>query len=313
MLKTFIKTIKNYLPIFLKKKLDDKVKKNKLKKHKERTQRVFVKLEEIENILNRFDFNSDVIIHSSTSNIGKIEGGAKKLTDLIISEIDLSKYTLLAPALPFIGSMKEYLDSFDSFNLEDAKNAMGNISNMIMKKESCFRSLHPTHSVIAIGKNAEFYTSNHELCNTPFCKSSPYYKITKNTGKILMFGVDLNSITNFHVYEDMLGDFLPFEVYAKNKYIIKSINGTIDKSIEVKAHNPFLSAKRDCERARKYLEKDGYIETYSIGDSEVSLLDAKGLTITLLEMLLKGESIYGKVKLSNEQKTEVEELLKELK
>lgn len=313
MLKTFIKSIKNYLPTFLKKKLDDRVKRNKLKKHKERKQRVYVKLEEIENILNKFDFNSDVIIHSSTSNIGKIEGGAKNLTDLIISKIDLSKYTLLAPALPFLGSMKEYLDSCDNFNLENAKNAMGNISNMIMKKEGCLRSLHPTHSVIAVGKDGEYYTFDHELCTTPFCTNSAYYKITKNGGKILMFGVNLNSITNFHVYEDMLGELLPFEVYEKGKYTIKSTNGIIEKNIEVKAHNPFLSAKRDCEKARKYLEKNGYIETYSIGDSEISLLDAKGLTITLLEMLLKGESIYGKVKLSNEQKTEVEELLKELK
>lgn len=313
MLKTFIKSIKNYLPTFLKKKLDDRVKRNKLKKHKERKQRVYVKLEEIENILNKFHFNSDVIIHSSTSNIGKIEGGAKNLTDLIISKIDLSKYTLLAPALPFLGSMKEYLDSCDNFNLENAKNAMGNISNMIMKKEGCLRSLHPTHSVIAVGKDGEYYTFDHELCTTPFCTNSAYYKITKNGGKILMFGVNLNSITNFHVYEDMLGELLPFEVYEKGKYTIKSTNGIIEKNIEVKAHNPFLSAKRDCEKARKYLEKNGYIETYSIGDSEISLLDAKGLTITLLEMLLKGESIYGKVKLSNEQKTEVEELLKELK
>ena len=312
MLKTFIKSIKNYLPTFLKKKLDDRVKQNKLKKHKERKQRVFVKLEEVENILNKFDFNSDVIIHSSTSNIGKIEGNAVQLTDLIISKIDLDKYTLLAPALPFLGSMKVYLDSIGIFDLSTAKNAMGNISNMIMKKENCKRSFHPTHSVIAIGENADIYTTGHELCKTPLCNKSAYYKLTKNSGKILMFGVNLNSVTNFHVYEDMLTGFLPFDVYTQENYQVQSVRNFHKSIIETKAHNPFLSSKRDCERARKYLIENEYIQTFKIGDSEISLLDAKGLTITLLEMLIEGKSIYGKVKLSNEQETVVKRLLRDL-
>lgn len=312
-MKSFLKILKQYLPNFLKQKVDDKVMKNKLEKHRERKQRVFIKLVEIENVLDKFDFNSDVIIHSSTSNIGKIEGGARLLTDLIISKMDLSNHSLLAPALPFLGSMKEYLDSLNSFNLQNAKNAMGNISNMLMKKDGCERSFHPTHSVIAIGKDAEFYTTNHELCNTPFCNESPYYKITKNNGKILMFGINLNSVTNFHVYEDMLGEFLPFAVYTKDIYKVNSLSDDNECEIEVKAHNPLLSAKRDCERARKYLIENNYLETYSLGDSEVSLLDAKGLTITLFEMLLKGVSIYGRIKLSQEQQLKVQEILKELK
>ena len=309
MLKVFVKSIKNYLPTFLKKKVDEKVLNNKLKKHRERKKRVFVKLQEVEDILNKFDFNSDIIIHSSTSNIGKIEGGGIAITDLIVSKIDLSKNTLLAPALPFLGSVKDYIESLTSFDLQNAKNAMGNISNMIMKKEGCQRSFHPTHSVIALGKNAKFYAENHETCKTPFAEQSPYYKITKNNGKILMFGVNLNSITNFHVYEDILGDFLPFKVYTKDEYIIKSTNGNLNQNIIVRAHNPKQSAKRDCERARKFLIENNYIETYSLGDSEVSMLDAKGLTITLLQMLQSGHSIYGKVKLSKKQKLKIEETL----
>lgn len=311
-MKTFVKYIKNYLPDFLKRKLNKKVLKNKLDKHKERKQRVLVTLEEIGTILDNFDLNCDLIIHSSTSNIGKIEGGAKQLTDLILSKIDLTSHTLLAAALPFLGSQKEYLDGLESFDLQNAKNAMGNISNMILKKESCKRSFHPTHSVIAIGKDAEYYVENHEKCKTPFCGDSPYSKITQKNGKILMFGVNLNSVTNFHVYEDMLGEYLPFDIYTNKVYKIDSKNNDQNVTIELKAHNPLLSAKRDCERARKYLIKNGYIETYKLGDSEVSLLDAKGLTVTLLKMLLEGDSIYGKVKLTDNQSGEVKNILKAL-
>lgn len=311
-MKTLIKQIKQYLPSFLKKKVDEKVQENKLKKHRERKQRVIISLDEINTILDNFTFNSDIIIHSSTSNIGKIEGGASNLTDLILSKIDLTSHTLLSPALPFLGSQKEYLDSLEKFDLQNAKNAMGNISNMIMKENGCKRSFHPTHSVIAIGKDAAYYTSEHEKCKTPFCSESPYAKITHKNGKILMFGVDLNSVTNFHVYEDILGEYLPFDVYANKIYKIASKNNSQDVTIEVKAHNPMFSAKRDCERARKYLIKNGYIETHKLGDSEVSLLDAKGLTVTLFEMLLEGDSIYGKVKLTDNQSGRIKNILRTL-
>ncbi len=313
MIKRIFKLIKLYLPDFLKRELNKKVIENKLDKHRERKQRVFVTREEVISILDNFDLNSDIIVHSSTSNIGKIEGGAQKLTDLIISKIDLDKYTLLAPALPFLGSMKSYLDSLEDFDLTTAKNAMGNISNMIMKKEGCKRSLHPTHSVIAIGINSDLYASNHELCNTPFCQESPYYKLTQNNGKILMFGINLNSVTNFHVYEDMLSELLPYHVYTDKSYKIPCTDGNTEIIVTTKAHNPFLSAKRDCERARKYLINNGYIQAYKIGDSEISLLDAKGLTVTLLEMLIDGRSIYGKVKLSKEQRVKVNNFLEELR
>lgn len=312
MIKTLVKYINIILPNYFSKLVDKKVLDNKLKKHRERKKRVFVTLSQIEEILDQIDFTSDTIIHSSTSNIGKIEGNAVQLTDLIVSKIDLNIITLLAPALPFRGPMKDYLDSIDVFDLSKAINAMGNISNMIMKKDNCKRSFHPTHSVIAIGNNANSYTLKHELCVTPFCKTSPYYKLAMNDGKILMFGVNLNSVTNFHVYEDMLGSLLPFNVYADEYYQVQSIYNANKIVIKTKAHNPFLSSKRNCERARKYLIDYGYIETFTIGDSEISILDAKGLTITLLEMLLLGKSIYGKVRLSKEQIMAVDKLLADL-
>jgi aminoglycoside 3-N-acetyltransferase len=258
------------------------------------------------------DLTKDTLIHSSLSNIGKIEGGGVKLTNMLLDKFNLKETTLLAPALPFLGPSAEYLDNIKLFDLTTAKNAMGNIPNQIMKKEGCLRSFHPTHSVIALGGNSQNYIENHENSKTPFCSNSPYYKLTKNDGKILMFGVELNSITNFHVYEDILSEHLPFDVYSKKTYQVKAVNGKTNMSIETKVHDIRMSAKRDCESARKHLISNGYITTYKIGDSEISLLDAKGLTVTLLQMLLNGESIYGKIKITTQQKKIINEKLFEL-
>jgi hypothetical protein len=49
-----------------------------------------------------------------------------------------------------------------------------------------------------------------------------------------------------------------------------------------------------------------------VGESEISLLDARGLTTTLLEMLLAGDSVYGSVSLAPAQRAAVKERLAEL-
>jgi aminoglycoside 3-N-acetyltransferase len=312
MFKNTLKTIIPYLPDSLRKKLGLYITKKKIAQHKQRKQRVHVTLLQIEEILDQFDFSCDVMIHSSTSNIGKIEGGAVNLTKLIVSKIDLTKHSLLAPALPYLGATKDYLAKLDCFDLKSAKNAMGNISNQIMKMDECNRSFHPTHSVVSIGKKSKYYSENHEKTITPFAEDSPYYKLTANNGKILMFGVGLNSVTNFHVYEDILAEHLPFNVYSKKVFNIESINEGNKATITTPMHSLQQSSKRDCERARKTLLKKNYIKSFPLGDSEVSVLDAKGLTIILLEMLLKGTSIYGNVKLQKQHKEVIKNKLAEL-
>ncbi|GAB4270285.1 MAG: hypothetical protein Kow0029_06890 [Candidatus Rifleibacteriota bacterium] len=311
-MKHYFKIIKNFLPESVKKWVEKRALDYKLKKHRERKERFKVSFAEIENVLANFSFDFDFIIHSSISNIGSVENSGQ-LAKLILSKVDLERFTVLAPALPFLGSVKEYLENLELFDLANARNAMGKIPNQIMKLEGCKRSFHPSHSCIALGKRAAYYTIGHENDETPFGKESPFYKLTLSNGKILMFGVGLNSVTNFHVYEDLMGDLLPFKVYDDKVYSIPSKNEEIEKQILTRAHNPSLSAIRDCERARKKLIEKGYIRTFGVGASEISLLDAKGLTIVLLEMLLEGLSIYGKACLNELQVAKVKDILEELK
>jgi aminoglycoside 3-N-acetyltransferase len=311
-MKQIIKSLLPYLPVSVRSKISKKVTEKKIAAHRERKKRIIIQQDELKNIINKFDLAHDIIIHSSLSNIGKVEGGGGYVIELLLEKVNLEKNTLLAPALPYLGTTTEYLDTLELFDLTTAKNAMGNIPNQLMKKEGCLRSFHPTHSVIALGAKNFYYTNEHEKSKTPFGSTSPYYKITENEGKILMFGVGLNSITNFHVYEDLLAEHLPFKVYDDKEYKINSTNGLLHLDITTKVHNIHLSVKRDCERARKNLIANGYITTYTLGDSEVSLLDAKGLTITLLKMLVSGESIYGSVGLNATQKEFVNKKILEL-
>ena len=312
-MKRLIKIARAYLPLFLQKKIDKIVLDRKLSRYRERRRRVQIPIAEVRAVLEKFEFDSDVLIYSSISDIGKIQGGAPAVVTALTEVMDLEKHTLLAPALPFMGYVKEYLNSLDKFELATARNCMGDISNLLMRRDDCVRSLHPSHSVIAVGNKSREYIGEHYLSKTPFDRHSPYFKLSLFNGQILMFGVGLNSITNNHVHEDMLGRLLPYKVYSDKLYKIPCIGDKEYLIVSTRAHNPIKSAKRDAELARPYLERSGAIKTVRLGDSEVSMLNARKLNVVLLEMLLDGKSIYGNVRLTPSHRDNIRQLISELK
>ena len=281
---------------------------DKLKKEKTITK------EEVKEVLRKCDINSDIFLHTSLRKIGySIEGGKEFIADVICDFVDLQKHTLLVSALPFRTTMKEFLDANKTLDIATAPNAMGAVNNIIMNKEGAFRSLHPTHSTVAIGKNAKEYVKDHQLDQTPFGPHSPYFKLMLNNGKILLFGVDLESMTFTHVIEDMLGDLYPVKVYTDKLYNVDvtDTEGGLHHVVTT-CHNPEVSSIRNCESIRKELIESGAMKAFPFGTSEVSIIDAKGYVKTVGKLLLQGKSIYGEVHLSKEAIEKVNAILTNL-
>jgi aminoglycoside 3-N-acetyltransferase len=313
-MKRLVKLAMPFLPLGLRHAMTGFAATQRRAEARRRKERTRFSLADVGRALDQLPFSADLIMHSSISNIGKLaDGTAPDLAREILSRIDLARYTLLAPALPFNSLMKDYLDQCTAFDVRTATNAMGAIANIVMRQPGCLRSVHPSHSTLALGAKAAHYVEGHERDATPFGPHSPFHKLTKNRGQILMFGVGLNSVTCFHVYEDLLGTALPLEVYQAKRYEVPCTDRDgAALRVRTSCHCPFLTARRECERTRPYLERAGHIRTVPIGESEISLLDARGLTTTLLEMLLAGDSVYGSVSLAPAQRAAVKERLAEL-
>jgi aminoglycoside 3-N-acetyltransferase len=79
---------------------------------------------------------------------------------------------------------------------------------MFRQMPGVLRSLHPTHSVAAVGPLATWLTAGHEECSTPCGVDSPYAKLLVRDGRILFLGVGLQSNTAFHTAESLSG--LPY-------------------------------------------------------------------------------------------------------
>lgn len=133
-----------------------------------------------------------VIVHSSLSSIGYVTGGADTVIDALLETVG-DEGTII---------MSTLTGWFEPFDVENSPSAVGKISEVFRKRKNAYRSLHPVHSVAAIGKDAKYITEGHNNCNTGCGPGTPYYKIKELNGKIMLLGVDMDRNTIMHCLEE---------------------------------------------------------------------------------------------------------------
>lgn len=142
-----------------------------------------------------------VLMHSAYTAIGGVEGGADALIDAVLEYLG-SEGTLVMSSLTGWGA---------PFDPGKTPSGVGYISETFRKRPGVCRSLHPVHSVIAFGKDAEYITKDHEKCETGCGEGSPYLKIADMGGKILLLGVDEDRNTFLHC----------IEAYVNSPYLVE--------------------------------------------------------------------------------------------
>jgi len=241
--------------------------------------------------------SDSVFVHSGLGNIGVIEGGRKAVYSLLRKYIDIKKGNLLFPTLSFYPRMFDYLESNPSFDVRTAPNYMGSLSQYALKVGEGRRSIHPTHSVLAVGKDAAFLTTEHHLDSTPFGPHSPYQRLLKLKGfKILLLGVSTDVITHIHAVEDIMGEAFPIQTYTNKNYhlLCKDWNGK-DINITTRCHTPVLSLARDVTRFDKTISIAGAVlKEMALGLSSIQLLCGHAFCELLIDLSKKGRTVYGK-------------------
>jgi aminoglycoside 3-N-acetyltransferase len=82
----------------------------------------------------------------------------------------------------------------------------GRIPEAFRGRPDAVRSCHPTHSVAAIGADAELLTRDHIDSLTPCDELSPYGKLAaRDDSFVLLIGVGLDVNTTFHHVEEIAG------------------------------------------------------------------------------------------------------------
>ena len=240
----------------------------------------------------------DLILHSSMRKMGMVEGGAPTLIAAVQAVIG-PEATLLMPSYPLTKGAVEHMQDPTPFDVRTDKSTMGRITNTLMAMPGAQRSAHPTHSVTALGPDAEAYTCDHHKTPTPCGPGSPFWRLSDKGGQILCIGIGIGKVTSHHVIEDKVADF-PIEVYFPEPLSKRVIFADgHEEVVEAKAHDERWTLYRvdndeeAYEEVHAAMKAGDIVKEGPVGRATAHLFRADALDRVLGERLKReGTTIY---------------------
>lgn len=139
-----------------------------------------------------------IMIHSSMKAIGEVEKGADTVIDAFMEFFQ--EGLLLLPTHTWAQMSKEYA----TFDPATEPACVGILPNIFRQREGVLRSLHPTHSIAAYGKNAAEYIKGEENATTPCPPGGCWDRLREVNAKILLLGVTHGRNTFIHSVDEAL-------------------------------------------------------------------------------------------------------------
>lgn len=205
-----------------------------------------------------------IIVHSSLSSFGLLEGGATTLINSL-QEILTNDGLLVMPTFTY-GQ-----EPFDRLN---TPSKTGYVTEVFRTSPDVFRSEHPTHSVVVWGSRAEITISGHKT-ESAFGVSSPLNKIWPQSN-ILLVGVDFRSCSMIHVAQEFTN-----VSYLDRPKIVDIINpdGTTSS---------FKVRRAGCSLGFNKIENkidNSYMKETTIGNSRLKFLPSCSILRAAKELL----------------------------
>jgi aminoglycoside 3-N-acetyltransferase len=139
---------------------------------------------------------SVALVNSSFSSLGYFVGGARRLIELL-RELVGDEGSIVMPAIPFDGSMEEYVGGNPVWDLKETPSKSGHLTEVFRNYPGVIRSVHPTHSACALGRHAEEITADHERCDTPCGEMSPWGRLAKLNTRAVRLGTGGISLLHY--------------------------------------------------------------------------------------------------------------------
>ena len=225
------------------------------------------------------DPSGTLLVHSSVKAVGKCERRGDTIIDALIEY--MRDGLLILPTHTWDKINAEY----NIYDPETEPSCVGVLTNLFLKRPGVIRSLHPTHSVAAIGKNAAVFVSGEEKTRTPCPRDGVYGKLYDLNAQILLLGCGFSSYTYIHCIEEWMD--IPDRLNTVTQELFVK---TADGLIPCPQHRHHCSHTNDISKNYVKMEK-AFIKTGAaiycrIGDAKSILCDAKktaDLTIRCLQ------------------------------
>lgn len=211
-----------------------------------------------------------LMVHSSLSALGHVEGGAQTVIDALLECIG-PEGTLAMPAISGGGV----------FEIDRSPATVGAITEAFRLRPRVKRSFHPTHSACAIGPKADFLLEDTLDQPTAIGTESPWGRLARlPEGHVLLLGVDQDRNTLLHYPEEIVR--APYLNTIERQY--RDEAGQVrTKTIEL-----FPGPHRDFIGLEPLLREGKAMRVGRVGDAMARLMHA-GTTVEIVTEALRAD------------------------
>lgn len=224
-----------------------------------------------------------IMVHTSLSSLGFVCGGPQIVIESLLECVG-DEGTIMMPTQSW-----KNLDPEDGVHWEEPKewwqairdnwpaydknitptNTMGAVAEMFRKWPGAYRSDHPARSVAAYGKNARYFTENHDLSNI-FGDGSPVGKLYEMDGYVLLIGVGYDKNTSIHL-ADVRADY-------PGKHMIKESSAIMEDGKRVwKTYETLYVDGEDFEEIGRAFEEKCSVKKEALGNGTITFMRQREL------------------------------------
>ena len=243
-----------------------------------------------------------VFLHSSLKSLGFVEGGPRAVLEALLRAIGPAG-TLVVPTYYLPGGsiyatcqIKDYV-----FDPSVHGTQLGALPSEFLRLPGVRRSIHPTHSVSALGAQAATITETHHLAPSIFGQGSPWAETIALNGKVLGLGISMGPVTFYHTVEDQLGDAFPLPVRMAEEFVLRCLDWQRrDVRVRVRPLDPKFMAQRidhpSRDDLRDYFWREftaaGLLKSGPVGGSTSWFVPARAFFDYLVALAREGITIY---------------------
>lgn len=226
-----------------------------------------------------------VLVHSSMKAIGDVPGGAESVIDALIS--CLTDGLLIFPT----HSWSKITKSGDLYDPKVEPSCVGILTNLFMKRTGVFRSLHPTHSVTALGRGAKEYVQLDDDAASPAPWSGCWGELYRREAKILFLGCPTSKNTYIHSVEEWCN--IPNRLSKEPiEVLIKKETGEIIKRKILTHKAPIPDISLNYKKITPLLLEKQIITKGRVGDATCYLCRAKEMGDMTREILMEDPDYF---------------------
>jgi len=207
-----------------------------------------------------------LVVHGAIATLSRAGFGAEAMIETFLDHV--RDGTLLMPTMTW---RTVTVDKPDWDEMATPSHT-GVMSEIFRTRYAEARSIHPTHSVAACGRDAATLMSQHHIDETPVSAKSPYGLLRHRETTILMVGVGLESVTAIHLPEELIAP----DTYVRPQvetYRCRDRHGTVHQ-VRTRRH---WRLDRDFPKFGPPLQRSGELEAGTIAGCPYQIVSMRAL------------------------------------